>query len=119
MKSPIVFGIILAGLIYPKSALAETYITKTFRVEIHRHCQEGSVTCDDVSYVGTNLQTGAGIKLKGSTLHAMCQDGITPCRFLGYEFHNGSYSYRLIDGYLVISRSGKEVFREKTNITEH
>lgn len=116
MKLSILLGMISTGFICSDSAFAETYLTKTFRVEIQRHCQEGFVTCDDVSYIGVNLQTGAKIQLEGSTLHTTCKDGVTPCRFLGYVFYNGSYSYQLINEYLVVSRSGKEIFREKAKI---
>ena len=68
-------------------------LTPGFRIVVERHCPEGSVTCDRVSYLGEDRQTGASIRLTGSTSHSVCADGVTPCRFLGYRFQNGNTTY--------------------------
>ena len=62
---------------------ATTLTTDHFAVTISQHCEEGAVTCDDVSYSGVNRKTGKEIHLTGSTWHTTCADGVTPCRFLG------------------------------------
>lgn len=78
----------------PKALLATSVLlTRTFKISITRHCQEGSVTCNNVSYLGQNLRTGESIRLSGRTRHTLCADGVTPCRFLGYEFRNRDYRY--------------------------
>ncbi len=75
------------------AALAETLQTPNFRVTITSRCPEGTVTCEDVAYVGRDRRTGASIQLTGRTVHTTCADGVTPCRFVGYEFRNGDYRY--------------------------
>lgn len=87
-------------------AIAETLRTENFNVEIERHCPEGTVVCNTVSYQGTNINSGASIRLTGRTVHTLCADGITPCRFIGYEFRNGDYRYVVTqDGNLRVSRN--------------
>ncbi len=77
--------------------------TKNFKIYIRSNCLEGAVTCDKVFYEGINVRTGDSIKLVGKTLHTTCADGITPCRFLGYEFRNGNYRYVVRnDGLLLV-----------------
>lgn len=38
-------------------------------------------------------------------MHSLCADGVTPCRFLGYEFRNGVFRY------LVFESGGVRVVR--------
>ena len=85
-------------LSWSKTGLAETLKTKNFIVHITRNCPEGEVLCNNVSYTGTRLKTGASIKLTGRTVYRMCGDGVTPCHFLGYEFLNGDYRYFVTEG---------------------
>lgn len=43
----------------------------------------------------------------------MCADGVTPCRFLGYQFDNGRYRYFISDaGELVVSKGDKVLSTE-------
>jgi hypothetical protein len=96
------------------AALGETLRTKTFDILITRDCEEGNVTCNSVLYYGKNIKTGAEIRLKGKTIHAKCADGVTPCRFLGYEFRNNQFLYRVTaDGKLQVYRGKKLILQEK------
>ena len=84
----------------------EVLLTPSFRVVVNRRCPEGAVVCDRVSYLGVDRQSGASLRLMGKTLHVTCADGVTPCRFLGYEFRHGAYLYMVWeDGRLEVSRS--------------
>jgi hypothetical protein len=90
-------------------AAAQTLETPSFTIILDVRCDEGSVTCDDVGYVGTSKKTGKAIKLTGRTRHTICADGVTPCRFLGYEFKNGATRYTLTDGGELIVEQGRKV----------
>lgn len=95
-------------------AWAGTLTTPSFVIDIKENCEEGNVGCDNVSYVGTNKKTGNSIKLRGNTMHTLCADGVTPCRFLGYEFKNGAIYYRVSeDGELLVMQGKKVLVQEK------
>lgn len=95
-------------------ASASTLTTRSFVIDIKVNCEEGNVTCDNVTYVGTSRKSGKRITLRGKTTHGMCADGVTPCRFLGYEFKNGKTSYRVSeDGKLMVVQGTKRVLEEK------
>jgi hypothetical protein len=81
-----------------RSAQADTLTTKNYKVTITRNCPEGSVTCDNVSYTGVNIKTGSTIRLRGKTMHGLCADGKTPCRFEGYQFRNRNVEYLVSEG---------------------
>jgi hypothetical protein len=108
----IAFLLIIIG--FAATASAETLQTKNFEVDIIRNCAEGEVTCDNVSYMGTNRKTGDSISLTGKTLHQLCADGVTPCHFLGYEFNNGNYRYLVTsDGTLQVYRGSELILSEQ------
>ena len=90
----------------------QVLLTPGFRIMITRHCAEGMVMCDQVSYRGEDRETGASITLMGSTLYRFCADGVTPCQFLGYVFHNGSTTYEVSDSGLL------RVVQENRNLLE-
>ena len=93
---------------------AETLDTPSFTVTIDVRCAEGNVTCDDGGYLGTSKKSGKAIRLTGRTRHSICADGVTPCRFLGYEFKNGATTYFLSEGgELIVERRGKQLLREQ------
>lgn len=47
-------------------------------------------------------------------MHTLCSDGVTPCRFLGYEFMNGNIAYRVFEsGLLQVVRGENEVLVEE------
>lgn len=94
--------------------LAATLTTKNYVVNIATNCEEGTVTCDNVTYRGISKQTGKAITLKGSTKHTTCADGITPCRFLGYEFKSGNITYLVLEsGLLQVFKGKSEVLLEE------
>lgn len=95
------------------SAYGSTLTTPSFIVQIEQNCEEGIVSCDDVTYTGKSKKNGSSITLKGKTLHSTCRDG-SPCRFQGYEFKSGSITYRALeDGTLEVSKNGKTLVSEK------
>jgi hypothetical protein len=107
--------LILPALLFcAASSWASTLTTPSFTVNIKAQCAEGNVTCDKVSYVGISKKTGKSIILRGKTVHSMCADGVTPCRFLGYEFRNGGTYYRVSeDGNLLVTQGKKVLVSEK------
>ena len=86
-------------------AQAQRLRTENFQVTVVRNCSNEGPICDDISYVGTNLNSGEMVRLNGTTVHTICADGITPCRFMGYQFRNGQYRY------LVTYEGTLEVYR--------
>lgn len=86
-------GLCLSGLAL--SGQASTLTTANYQIEVTDLCAEGNVTCDSVKYEGPSVDTGRKTVLTGSTLHGLCADGVTPCRFHGYVFRDGSVIYRV------------------------
>ena len=99
---------------------ARTLTTPSFVIRIKVNCAEGNVTCNDVTYVGTSRKTGKSITLRGKTKHSMCADGITPCRFQGYEFWNGKTYYRVLDdGSLSVMQQNRKLLEERGSWKDH
>jgi hypothetical protein len=96
----------------PQVLASEELITPSFKITIERNCEEGYVSCDDVTYIGVNKKTGASIKLKGKTLNTTCSDGVTPCRFVGYVFENGNTKYYVENDTLSVIQNGKIILEE-------
>jgi hypothetical protein len=109
--------LILLPLLLLASAFtsAQQLDTPNYKVEIQELCPEGEVQCQNVLYKGTSKISGASIELKGSAWHSLCADGVTPCRFLGYQFNNGRIRYLVFDSGLlqVIGSSGNVVLEEQ------
>jgi uncharacterized lipoprotein YajG len=111
---PVISATLFAGL-----ANAETIKTKNFSVKITRNCAEGNVTCNKVSYVGKDLRSGKSIRLTGKTIHTRGADGRTPGNFLGYEFRNNQYLYRVTaDNKLQVFKSGKLILQEQGTLVD-
>jgi len=92
----------------------EVLLTPGFRVVVTRHCPEGTLLCDRVTYRGEDRVSGAWLQLRGSTVYHYCPDGITPCRFLGYRFRNGSVSYEVdAEGRLRVIQAGRVLVDEQ------
>lgn len=103
-------------LVLSQAALADTLRTKDFRVTITNNCPEGEVACNNVTYHGVNVNTNASLQLQGRTVHTSCADGVTPCRFVGYEFSNGNYRYLVTEeGRLQVYQNGKIVLNQIGN----
>lgn len=93
---------------------ADTLTTANYVVTITRHCEEGEVSCNNVSYHGVSKKTGKSITLQGSTKHTMCADGVTPCQFIGYQFKTGNISYLVLEsGALRVVKGSNDVLVEE------
>uniref|UniRef100_A0A0C1N4G6 Uncharacterized protein n=1 Tax=Tolypothrix bouteillei VB521301 TaxID=1479485 RepID=A0A0C1N4G6_9CYAN len=104
--------------LWTQVANAETLKTKNFNVKITRNCPEGYVTCNNVRYFGKNLKTGQSISLTGKTMHSTGADGVTPGRFLGYQFRNNNYVYQVTaDGVLLVYQGKKLILKEQGALT--
>ena len=81
------------ALLGSAQAAGRTYdfVTPSYGINIVANCAEGNVTCNNVTYVGRHLKTGQTIRLRGQTVHTLCADKVTPCRFVGYSFRNREY----------------------------
>lgn len=109
--SSITFG---ASLAIADNSNFSVLKTPSFQVRITINCKEGVVVCNNVTYLGTSLKTGKSIKISGKSVHTLCADRVTPCRFLGYEFRNKQYLYSVSeDGLLEIYRNQKLVTSEQ------
>jgi hypothetical protein len=103
----------MAMLAAMPAAGADILDTPSYKITIEIRCPEGSVTCDDVKYVGVNKKTGKFITLVGKTVHSLCADGVTPCHFLGYEFKAGRTTYSVgEDGELRVTRGSRVLVQE-------
>jgi hypothetical protein len=92
---------------------AQILDTPGFTVRIEVQCPEGNVSCETVAYRGENKRTKQVLSLMGRTAHIACADGVTPCRFLGYIFRSGAYTYFVSQaGELVVSKGDKQLVRE-------
>ncbi|WP_186435237.1 hypothetical protein [Rheinheimera sediminis] len=109
----LIFPVLL--FLYSASGVAHQLDTPNYKVEIQQLCPEGEVRCPQVIYRGTSKVSGASIELTGTAWHSLCADGITPCRFLGYQFNNGRIRYLVHEsGVLqVIGSSGKVLLEEQ------
>ena len=104
----------LCLMLFNVNISAATLTTENYIVTIKVNCSEGNVTCNDVTYEGLSKKSGNSINLKGGTWHSLCADGITPCRFLGYKFKNGSFNYLVYEsGLLQIIQDENKVLVEE------
>ena len=95
------------------SSPASTLTTPSYKITVEVRCPEGNVTCEDVRYVGVSRKSGKSITLTGRTVHTTGADGVTPSRFLGYEFKSGSTRYFVgEDGELRVTQGSKILVQE-------
>jgi hypothetical protein len=97
-------GLVIAVTTITSAASAETIRTKNFEIKIIRHCEQGNVRCDRVTYIGRDLNTGKSIRLNGRTINA--EQSYT---FLGYIFRNGKYTYEITGNNLLLVRRGDRI----------
>lgn len=101
--------LMLCALVAGGAATAqEVLVTPSYAVTVIG-CKEGVVSCDDARYIGVSRKSGKVLTLKGRTLHTTAADGVTPSRFLGYEFRNGSTVYRVSEEGVLDVRQGEKV----------
>lgn len=114
-RSPrLTFGLLLS-LFTPLVFASQTLKldTPSYSVTIEVLCAEGDVSCNQVRYLGRSKKSGKAITLKGKTIHTPCADGVSPCRFLGYDFRHGKLSYFVSDdGLLRVTRGSKTLVEE-------
>ncbi len=93
---------------------AERLITPSYEIEIGE-CPEGYVSCDTIQFTVKDIKTGVISNYMGKTMHTTCEDGETPCRFLGYSFQGDRGHYFLSSyGTLVIDdQSGQAIMEEQ------
>jgi hypothetical protein len=114
-----IFGLILLPVVsimaIATTSNAETIRTKSFLIDINRQCEEGNVSCDRVTYVGTDLKTGKAIRLIGKTVNSR-----NSYRFLGYEFRNGKYRYIISsDNSLLVYKGSKLILQEEGEVIDN
>lgn len=92
----------------------DTLETDNYLVKV-QGCEEFVVSCNDVVYEGLNKNTQESIKIEnGKTLSTTCADGVTPCRFIGYQFLNDGYTYSVYsEGSLVVTDSENNIILEE------
>lgn len=86
---------------------AEKLVTKSYEIVIVA-CPEGHVSCKGTQFAIKNLSTGKKTTIVGKTMHSLCKDGTTPCRFQGYQFSDAKEHFTLTtDGKLTIKKAAK------------
>jgi hypothetical protein len=110
MRNALLTGLFLCAAV---AQAQEVLLTPSFTLTIVG-CAEGEVSCDNVKYVGVSRKTGNAIKLTGKTLHTMGADGVTPGRFLGWQFRSGQTIYTVTeDGLLEVRQGAKTLVSER------
>lgn len=94
MEFMFMFSMNCYGSNYKLHPVTPTFQGKHFDIDIRERCQEGEVTCPDVSYDSINKKTGARLHLKGRVMFNPHN-----YNFQGYIFDNGDYSYVLSPDY--------------------
>ncbi|MBO2594883.1 hypothetical protein I6M54_08510 [Shewanella algae] len=101
-------------ILFSTAAMTYTLETDGYKIEIEINC-ESEMLCDDVSYIGQSKKSGNKIRLTGRTVHTVCNDGVTPCTFQGYEFQNGSINYFVsVFGELSVTNQHGELILEQS-----
>ena len=106
----------IALILGAASSPAGILTTPSYKITVEVRCPEGYVTCDDVRYVGVSRTSGKSVTLTGRTVHTTGADGVTPSRFLGYEFKSGKTKYFVgEDGELRVTR-GSKILAQETGV---
>lgn len=97
MSKPALFAALFLYLV-SAHLLAATLTTETYRGVVKDNCEEGSVTCNDVQIsIFVNANNTLKTTGTGKTIHTLCADRVTPCRFQGYELVDGAATIRLLE----------------------
>jgi hypothetical protein len=91
-------------------ASAESLITPSYEIVVEWKCGEGYVSCDNIDFKVTNKVDGSINTYIGKSNHSVCADGVTPCKFQGYEFNVGELNYSLyMRGLIEVVKNNNEV----------
>lgn len=102
-----VFSLVL--LFFSFSLSAEKLVTPSYEIEVAWNCGEGYVSCENIEFKVTNLISLKVETFIGRSNHSICADGVTPCKFQGYEFNSGELRFSLFNrGLLEITKSPTE-----------
>lgn len=95
-------------LLLSSFANADTLISPSYRFVLEQNCAEGEVSCATISGYLETKASGVKQNFTGETRHSLCADGVTPCRFQGYEVSAGGITYFLTDdgGISIIAKDG-------------
>ena len=92
------------------AANAESLITPSYEISVKWKCGEGYVSCDNIEFNVKNKAEGTTSTYIGKSNHSVCADGVTPCKFQGYEFNVGEFSYSLyMRGLIEVVKNNTEV----------
>ncbi|MEP0177853.1 MAG: hypothetical protein ABJH28_10890 [Paraglaciecola sp.] len=94
---------------------AESLITQSYEIAVKWKCGEGFVSCENIEFSVKNKTGGMTNTYTGKSSHSVCADGVTPCKFQGYEFKVGNLNYSLyMRGLLeVLNNNDELVLSEK------
>lgn len=81
------------ALIFSSLAYGEKFVSDNFSIEMEPQCAEGEVACSHIKFTITVPGAEKSSVIYGKSKYAMCADGVTPCRFQGYEFMSDGSRY--------------------------
>ncbi|MCG7564206.1 hypothetical protein [Pseudoalteromonas sp. McH1-42] len=91
-------------------ANAESLNTPSYEIVIKWKCGEGYVSCDNIEFNVKNKIEGTTNTYIGKSIHSLCVDGVTPCKFQGYEFNTDELNYSLyMRGLIEVVKNNNEV----------
>ena len=98
----------------PLIANAETLVSESHEIAVEWKCGEGHVSCDNITFHVKNTAEGTSGTYRGRSMHSLCADGVSPCRFQGYTFSSGAKSYIIhVSGALEVVAGDTVVFSEE------
>jgi len=83
----------LVTLTFSSLAYGEKFVSDNFAIEMESQCVEGEVTCSNIKFTITLPGAERSSIIYGKSMYTKCADGVTPCRFQGYEFMSGGSRY--------------------------
>ena len=102
-------------LIWPVLVSAESLVTESYNIGIKWLCGEGYVSCDNIEFEVLVKKPGSTNKYIGQSNHSLCADGVTPCKFQGYQFESDIGHFVIYsNGTLEVNeQSGQAIVEEK------
>lgn len=116
MKTSIFILLLSICCLAPRIALSGEFVTQHYKLIIITNCKAENVTCDDIDLTAINRDSEIIIfQTKGRTRHSRSANGITPGRFLGYEFKIENMTYFLTEDDTLLIKADKSdiVIKEK------